>query len=117
MTGSPSTAEARRRHLLANLAGLAVSTLALPAPRAAARPGADARSTEAEWNLLVDGVTFLLRHAEAPGTDDLPRVRLDDCATQRNLDVTGIAPAVGEGIIVRGADEAHGLQVLGRIRP
>jgi len=35
-------------------------------------------------NLVV-----LIRHANAPGVGDPPSFRLDDCATQRNLDASG----------------------------
>lgn len=35
------------------------------------------------------GRVLMLRHAFAPGTGDPPGFRLDDCATQRNLDETG----------------------------
>jgi broad specificity phosphatase PhoE len=45
---------------------------------------------DAIWTLLkAGGQVVLFRHATAPGTYDPPRMRLDDCATQRHLDETG----------------------------
>jgi phosphohistidine phosphatase SixA len=39
----------------------------------------------------------MLRHANAPGTGDPANFRLDDCATQRNLDPAGQAQALALG--------------------
>jgi phosphohistidine phosphatase SixA len=39
------------------------------------------------------GAIVLLRHATAPGVGDPPGMRLDDCATQRNLNEAGRAEA------------------------
>ena len=39
----------------------------------------------------------MIRHATAPGTDDPPGFRLDDCATQRNLSIEGRAQAARIG--------------------
>ena len=39
--------------------------------------------------LAKPGRVLILRHAEAPGVGDPPGFRLDDCATQRNLDESG----------------------------
>ena len=39
--------------------------------------------------LAKPGRVLMLRHAEAPGVGDPPGFRLDDCATQRNLDDSG----------------------------
>ena len=49
--------------------------------------------------LCQGGLCLLLRHAHTePGTGDPPGFRLDDCATQRNLDAVGRsqARAIGE---------------------
>lgn len=43
--------------------------------------------------LARPGRVLMLRHATAPGTGDPPNFRLDDCATQRNLDAAGRAQA------------------------
>src|SRR5512145_2006256 len=43
--------------------------------------------------LAKPGRVLMLRHATAPGTGDPPNFRLDDCATQRNLDAAGRAQA------------------------
>jgi len=44
--------------------------------------------------LRQGGLCLLLRHARTePGTGDPPGFRLDDCATQRNLDTVGRAQA------------------------
>ena len=54
-------------------------------------PGASpAVASDALWSLLKAGGQFVVvRHATAPGTFDPPGMRLDDCATQRNLDEHG----------------------------
>lgn len=43
------------------------------------------------------GRVLMLRHAYAPGTGDPPQFKLDDCATQRNLDASGRAQATALG--------------------
>jgi len=52
-----------------------------------------ARGTIAEplplTELAKPGRVLMLRHAQAPGVGDPPGFRLDDCATQRNLDDSG----------------------------
>ena len=55
-------------------------------------------SEQAAWAALRQGAIVLFRHADAPGTGDPPAFRLDDCATQRNLDARGRdqAAKVGE---------------------
>jgi broad specificity phosphatase PhoE len=61
---------------------LALGSLLLGAPPAAA--------DDALWTLLKGGgQVVMIRHATAPGTFDPPGMRLDDCATQRNLDEQG----------------------------
>lgn len=52
--------------------------------------------------LLRPGSFALIRHATAPGTNDPPGFRLDDCATQRNLSTEGRAQAVRIGDLFRG---------------
>jgi broad specificity phosphatase PhoE len=47
--------------------------------------------------LAKPGRLLMLRHANAPGTGDPSHFRLDDCATQRNLDSAGRAQARGLG--------------------
>lgn len=50
------------------------------------------------WTLAkAPGHVVLMRHAEAPGTFDPPGYKLDDCATQRNLDANGRAQAARIG--------------------
>jgi broad specificity phosphatase PhoE len=55
------------------------------------------------------GRVLMLRHALAPGTGDPPGFRLDDCATQRNLDATGRAQAaaLGRGLARAGVTRAR----------
>jgi phosphohistidine phosphatase SixA len=68
---------------------------------ASAPAGAD----EAAWRALAEpGTAALMRHATAPGIGDPDHFRLDDCATQRNLDETGRAEAraIGATIVARG---------------
>jgi broad specificity phosphatase PhoE len=49
-----------------------------------------AAADDALWALLKSGGRIVfMRHATAPGTFDPPGMRLDDCATQRNLDDQG----------------------------
>lgn len=54
------------------------------------------------WASLRRPESFaLIRHATAPGTDDPPGFRLDDCATQRNLSAEGRAQAARIGDLFR----------------
>jgi broad specificity phosphatase PhoE len=86
--GSPS---ASRRAVLAGL-------LALPAGAS----GWSASAQSDSWAALRRPGSFaLIRHALAPGTDDPPGFRLDDCATQRNLSAEGRAQAVRIGELFR----------------
>jgi phosphohistidine phosphatase SixA len=54
------------------------------------------------------GRVLMLRHANAPGIGDPPGFRLDDCATQRNLDAAGRAQAarLGERLAQAGVARA-----------
>ena len=52
--------------------------------------------------LRSGGHVALMRHAEAPGTADPPGFKLDDCATQRNLNDKGRADATAVGARLRG---------------
>ncbi|QYK43319.1 MAG: histidine phosphatase family protein [Paracoccaceae bacterium] len=57
------------------------------------------------WQAARDpGAVLIMRHAIAPGVGDPPEFRLDDCATQRNLDQRGRlqARAIGRMLAVRG---------------
>ena len=59
------------------------------------------------WTELArPGAVVLFRHATAPGVGDPPNFRLDDCATQRNLDEQGRAEArrLGEQFRRRGVN-------------
>jgi len=54
------------------------------------------------WAALRRPGSFaLIRHALAPGTNDPPGFRLDDCATQRNLSTAGRAQAARIGELFR----------------
>lgn len=59
--------------------------------------------------LQQGGHVVLLRHARAPGTGDPDHFRIDDCATQRNLDQAGRAQArtLGERFRSAGIDHAE----------
>jgi broad specificity phosphatase PhoE len=65
-----------------------------------------ASASEALWQLLRDGgQVVLVRHAvTAPGVGDPPGMRLDDCATQRNLSDEGRSHArrIGAAFRARG---------------
>lgn len=57
------------------------------------------------WQALkTPGAVVVLRHSYAPGSFDPPDSRIDDCATQRNLDAEGKAQAkaVGEAFRANG---------------
>ena len=76
---------------------LALTLLALPTA---------ARASEPIWTLLkAGGQSILVRHAlTTPGVGDPPDMRLDDCASQRNLTESGRAHArrLGEAFRARG---------------
>ncbi|MCR6629353.1 MAG: histidine phosphatase family protein [Magnetospirillum sp.] len=60
------------------------------------------------WRILTQpGAVGLMRHAEAPGTRDPEGFRLEDCASQRQLDDAGRAQARAMGEAVR----RHGIPV------
>jgi broad specificity phosphatase PhoE len=70
-----------------------------------------AHADDTIWEALrARGSVVVLRHSYAPGSFDPPDARLDDCATQRNLDDSGRAQArrIGE------AFRQHGVAV-GRV--
>jgi broad specificity phosphatase PhoE len=58
---------------------------------------------------LAQGDVLLLRHALAPGIGDPPDFRVDDCATQRNLNDEGRAQAraIGDWLRERGVTAAR----------
>jgi phosphohistidine phosphatase SixA len=63
----------------------------------------------AAWAALkAGGHIALMRHAEAPGIGDPPGFRLEDCATQRNLDARGRADAQAAGERLRAEQVAVG---------
>jgi broad specificity phosphatase PhoE len=60
---------------------------------------------EALWTRLkAGGHVLVMRHATAPGTFDPPGFRVQDCATQRNLDDAGREEARRIGAASRGRD-------------
>jgi phosphohistidine phosphatase SixA len=72
-----------------------------------AAPGAAAGDSQDAWTALVNGGhVALIRHGNAPPGygGDPPGFKIDDCATQRNLDEKGRAQAraLGEGFRQRG---------------
>jgi broad specificity phosphatase PhoE len=63
---------------------------------------AAAGAGEPVWDALREpGSVVVLRHSYAPGGFDPPDARLDDCATQRNLDADGRAQAARIGAAFR----------------
>ena len=67
-----------------------------------------AHASEAVWDALrVPGSVVIVRHSYAPGGFDPPDSKLEDCATQRNLDDNGRAQARRMGEAFR----AHGITV------
>lgn len=66
-----------------------------------------ARASEEGWALAAKpGHVVLMRHANAPGFGDPDGYRIEDCATQRNLDGKGR----DQSRRVRAAAEARGLR-------
>lgn len=74
---------------------LAATLLAILLP--ATGHSARAADTLPLTELAKPGRVLIIRHALAPGTGDTPVFRLDDCATQRNLNETGRAQAAELG--------------------
>lgn len=63
---------------------------------------AAARADDLWTSLRQGGLVLLMRHAQTtPGIGDPPEFRLDDCATQRNLNEIGRAQAVAWGEALR----------------
>lgn len=81
------------------IAALAIAIWVVPGP-------ARADDDQAAWAALKSGAIVLFRHANAPGTYDPPGMRLDDCATQRNLDEAGRVQArrIGQAFRERGIE-------------
>ena len=75
-------------------AALVTGLLLPPAPTSA-----DARFAP----LSRPGIVAIVRHAHAPGTGDSAGFALDDCTTQRNLDVQGREQAREIGAAIRAA--------------
>ena len=66
-------------------------------PRASKEAGRAVLLLAAAAVAQAGGHVALMRHAEAPGVGDPAGFRLDDCATQRNLDARGRADAQAAG--------------------
>lgn len=61
-------------------------------------PSVSGAQTGSVWDALREpGAVLVVRHSYAPGAFDPPGARLDDCATQRNLDEGGRAQAARIG--------------------
>ncbi|MDO9636830.1 MAG: histidine phosphatase family protein, partial [Thiobacillus sp.] len=60
-------------------------------------PQATANEIDLATRLQQGGHVLMLRHAHAPGFGDPAQFKLDDCATQRNLDAAGRAQATAIG--------------------
>ncbi|HEY5718875.1 MAG TPA: histidine phosphatase family protein [Gammaproteobacteria bacterium] len=96
-----------RRLLMLHTRFLTLAAIALlllggaPTPARAAEPDLAAR-------LTAPGHVLMLRHALAPGFGDPANFRVDDCATQRNLDDSGRAQAraIGDWLRARGVQGA-----------
>ena len=66
-------------------------------------PPAPAAADTRFARLSQPGIVAIVRHAHAPGTGDSTKFRLDDCTTQRNLDVRGRDQAREIGAAIRAA--------------
>ncbi len=84
----PTCLLARRWLVGLLLTGLFLALLAGVAQAAQALPLSE---------LAKPGRVLMLRHAQAPGTGDPPGFRIEDCATQRNLDAAGREQAAALG--------------------
>jgi phosphohistidine phosphatase SixA len=87
-----------RRLIVAGLLGIPVAASRVE-PAAAAQAG---------WTALRAGAIALVRHANAPGVGDPATMRLEDCATQRNLDEAGRVHARRIGAAFRDAGVSVG---------
>ncbi|CRI66683.1 Phosphoglycerate mutase [Thiocapsa sp. KS1] len=69
----------------------------------------DIEDADLAARLQKGGTVLLLRHAYAPGTGDPEGFRLDDCATQRNLNDAGReqARSIGAWLRARGIERAR----------
>jgi len=70
---------------------------------------ATASEVDLATRLQQGGHVLMLRHAHTPGFGDPPGFKLDDCATQRNLDANGRAQAtaIGEWLRRKGVRDAR----------
>ena len=66
-------------------------------------PAGPATADDRFARLSEPGVVAIMRHAHAPGAGDSVGFTLDDCATQRNLDVRGREQAREIGAAIRAA--------------
>jgi phosphohistidine phosphatase SixA len=101
MRYSTLTSQARRQ--LTGRLALLLSLLFCGGSAVMAAPPLDA----AAWDQLQPGSILLIRHANAPGISDPDGFKLNDCASQRNLDDNGRAQArrIGEQL------RRHGVKV------
>ncbi|RKT45944.1 histidine phosphatase family protein [Thiocapsa rosea] len=69
----------------------------------------DVENADLAARMQNGGAVLLLRHAYAPGTGDPEGFRLDDCATQRNLNDAGReqARSIGAWLRARGVEHAR----------
>ncbi len=101
----PGLAVAGTLRMRCSIGGLALMLCLIGLPAASADEAADARQA-----LAAGGWVALIRHALAPGPPgDPPEFRVDDCATQRNLDSAGRqqAVALGRAMLRPGIDVAQ----------
>jgi phosphohistidine phosphatase SixA len=87
------------RILLVILAGICLPDLSIGA----------SEQLDAVRALKSGGGVLMIRHANAPGSGDPANFKIDDCATQRNLDERGRAQARAIGKVLR-----H--HAIGRVR-
>jgi len=72
-------------------------------------PQTTANEIDLATRLQQGGHVLMLRHAHAPGFGDPAQFKLDDCATQRNLDAAGRAQAtaIGDWLRRQGVQDAR----------
>ncbi len=73
-------------------------------------------ASEQNWKpAQVGDKIILIRHAKAPGGGDPEGFKIDDCKTQRNLDMMGINQAKKIGKLFREKKEVKASKVIGKL--
>jgi phosphohistidine phosphatase SixA len=102
MTNAEDTSRQRQRQRTRGRAAVQLLLLVLSScALLASSELVEANPEDAVRRLTAGGHVLLLRHALAPGMGDPAEFRVEDCATQRNLDERGRAQARDIGVWLR----------------